>query len=253
MFGIVRRDRFLRRMVAKVASDTLDPTDWQAIAIGGADARPVLYIPIPKAANTSIRTALKPCFGLAGEVIANVHQDSRIDKRSLRAGLAAAPVDAMVFTVVRHPALRIRSTFRNKLGWRDASRPLGIKRRFGHAANLGIPRGASFEEFLSILAQTPEWALDSHFKPQAALLRHALADPRLELFRFETINADWPGIAARIAARVPVAPDGTLEYLNATGRAAPVFSVAERRLIELIYRADFETFGYSWDDLGAGV
>jgi len=32
-----------------------------------------------------------------------------------------------------------------------------------------------------------------------------------------------------------------------------VFSAAERRLIELIYCADFETFGYSWDDLGAGV
>lgn len=237
----LKRGRTIDRWVGRIAQDELDPRDWQAIAVGDATKPPVVYIPIPKAANTSIRTALLPCFGLAEDEVRNVHQDSRVDKRSQKQALADAAQDAIVFTVVRHPALRILSAYRNKIG--------RLKPRFGHAARLGISKGASFDEFLSILASVPVWQLDSHFKPQWALLHYASQDPRLETYRSEEINDLWPAIATRISERVEPAPKSDLGILNRTDTPKDNFTPAQKRLIEWLYAEDFEKFGYDWSDL----
>ena len=245
-YSILRRGLFLRRKSLELASGAFDPNDWQALALGG-DSPNVVYIPIPKAANSSIRQAFRPCFGLEHAKVDNIHQDNRIDKRDLSAALAAASPDAFVFSVVRHPALRARSCFQNKLGWFDHRGKL--KGRFGHAARLGMRRGISFEQYLHILAATPEWAMDSHFKPQAALLQYALDDPRLQLFKTETINDEWPAIAARISELVPVGPTPTLGEFNRTKPSIKPFSDREKRLIDQIYADDFEKFGYTWTEL----
>lgn len=252
LYSVIRRGYHLRSKARAVANGTLDPFEGQAILIG-PEARPsVLYFPIPKAANTSIRTALKPCFGLEDEAIRNIHRDPRMRLTGIPAALALAPDDAMLFTVVRHPADRIRSAYRNKMGWHDPKRPLGLKPRFGHARRLGIPRGASFEEFLSILAQSPSWAIDGHFKPQVDLLTYVLDDPRLEVFKAETVDQHWPQVADRIGARVATAPERDLGRLNVSAPAEAPFSSAEKRLIDLLYARDFDRFGYTWDESASG-
>jgi hypothetical protein len=252
-YSMLRRGFHLQGKARAVARGDLDPFEGQAILVGPPEAPPVVYLPIPKAANTSIRTAFKPCFDLEGEAIRNIHRDPRLRLTAIPAALEVAPADALVFTVVRHPAERIRSAWRNKMGWHDPKRPLGLKPRFGHARRLGIPRGASFEEFLSILAQSPSWAVDGHFKPQVELLHHALPDPRLEVFKAETIDRDWPALAERISALVPKGPDRMLDRLNASDPVSAPYTAAEKRLIDLIYGQDFARFGYSWDGLGTGA
>jgi len=251
-YGVLRRGYHLQSKAKAVANGTLDPYEGQAILLGEPKRPAVVYLPIPKAANTSIRTALKPCFGLEDEAIRNIHRDPRMVLTGIPVALDRAPSDALVFTVVRHPAERIRSAYRNKMGWFDRKRPLGLKPRFGNARRLGIPRGADFETFLSILAQSPTWAVDGHFKPQVDLLHHALRDSRLEIFKSETINQHWGGLATRIATHIPVGPETELDTLNASTPVSAPYSDAERRLIDLLFGADFEQFGYTWDDLRAG-
>lgn len=241
-----RKSRYLSERLKKIVEGTLDPRDWQALCLGDVLAPDVIYLPIPKAANTSIRTALKPCFGLGGIDVMNIHQDDRLDKRSMKEALGASKKNAFVFTVVRHPAERIYSTFKNKLGWFEGRNRFKLKRRFGHATNIGIGRGASFETFLEGLCMCPDWALDSHFKPQVGLLDYALSDPRLQVFKTEMIAESWPDIALDIKRASGVAPDAVLGVLNRSKKPTHPFSSAERRMIDLLYEKDFERFGYNW-------
>lgn len=241
-----RKNRYFRRQLTKLKEGQLDPRDWQALCLGQSDTPKAVYVPIPKAANTSIRTALKPCFGLASVDVENIHQDERIDKRSLKASLSVAADDAYIFTVVRHPAERIYSTYKNKLGWFDPKHRFKIKKRFGHASNLGIFRGVSFESFLEKLCATPVWAMDSHFKPQVSLLEYALDDPRLKIFHMESLADAWPQIVNDVEAHCGIAPDRNLAVLNRSEKPTQPFTPQEKRMIEFLFREDFETFGYGW-------
>ena len=236
-----RRSLTLDRWARKVADGEIDPKDAQALALGDADKPDALYIPVPKAANTSIRTALLPCYGLKTEDVRRVHRDTRLDVRSLKAALADADEGAYIFTVVRHPATRVLSAYSNKIG--------RFKPRFGHAARLGIAKSSSFDEFLEILSTASPWAIDGHFKPQATWLHYGLRDARTQIFKMETLRDDWPSVHAALAARLPVGPEPELDILNATKTPKDSFTTRQKRLIDGIFGEDFERFGYSWDDL----
>ncbi len=236
-----RRSLTLDRWARKVGDGEIDPKDAQALALGNADKPDALYIPVPKAANTSIRTALLPCYGLQKEDVRRVHRDTRLDVRGLNAALSDAVENAYVFTVVRHPATRILSAYSNKIG--------RFKPRFGHAARLGIAKSSSFDEFLEILSTASPWAIDGHFKPQATWLHYGLRDPRLQIYKMETLQDDWPQIHKALLRKLPVGPEAKLDMLNSTKAPKDNFTTRQKRLIDGIFGEDFDRFGYSWGDL----
>lgn len=238
LIGDLIRTRTLRKWVAEVVAGK-DPLDWQILVKLSAEGAGFGYIPIPKAANSTLRTALLPCYGLLPEDVADIHRDPRIDKRPTLVGtLPLLNPDAFLFTVIRHPADRILSAWSNKIH---------RSRVFGHARRLGIRQHTGFRAFLEVLAQVNPLQLDSHFKPQHILLHYALADPRLVIYRTETLSADMEDIARRIKLNTgfEIARAGR-ENSSATDARARVFSTESKRLIELMYRQDFELFGYDW-------
>ena len=236
--GIVKRERFLRRWVEDLATERRDPKDWLCLRIDG-QGRSAIYVPVPKAANTSIRYALLPCFSDHPDENADIHHHPDMPTMSLWEQMQIMDEETFLFTVVRHPAERILSTYRNKMG---------RGRYFGHAARLGMNKTISFDEFLKTLLRVPPHALDSHFKPQALLLGYALNQPNLSIYKSESIDDDWKGIASKIFGMTGRNPLKTLDRLNATIKSnlGSEFTKPQRLMIEHLYHEDFSLFGYDW-------
>ncbi len=238
-----RRQRTLDRWAAGLAAGAQDPREGQLLSPHPG----VAYLPIPKAANTAIRIAMLPLFGGASSDLARpsrVHRHPSIERRNVSEGLATLDIDALVFTVVRHPAARLRSAWKNKVA---------SHRSFGPARRLGLGRTTSFRRFLEVMACTPQGALDGHFRAQSIYLSNALGDNRLQVIRMEDLAEHWPDLASQMAAITGIAPD-PLETFNATGAGqAKPFSTEHRRLISYAYGDDLRAFGYGWSEDGLPV
>ena len=115
LYRKIRRANTLNKWAKGVGDGAVDARVCLALALGNTEAPDALYVPVPKAANTTLRTALLPTYGLSKDEVRRVHRDPRLDVRPIQNALAAAKPAAYVFTVVRHPATRILSAYANKI------------------------------------------------------------------------------------------------------------------------------------------
>lgn len=236
--GIFQRNHAIMSWLKKVKSGAVDPKEWIAVTVAEASS-PIVYLPIPKAANTSIRTALLSTITGEFDADARVHKDPRLPKLLQANALTACREDAFVFTVVRHPAQRVRSAYKNKIG--------KGKKVFGPARRVGIYRSDDFTTFLTKLASVPSMSLDSHFRPQTELLQIAMQDSRLQVYKMEDLGDCWQEIAANIETATGATLPAELTKLNASGtKPQEPFTDEQINLINLLYGKDFETFGYEW-------
>ena len=209
------------------------PLDARILALDGAK---VAYIPVPKAANTSLRSALMAAVGRDDVVAAGVHKSTRSLLQSAQGFFAQDRSDWFVFTVVRDPVARALSAWRNKLIEPDEIfRPL---------RRMGVKEKLSFEDFLRVCRDWPEWALNDHFLPQALYLSKVLDRPELTILHVEALAQDWPRVCAALRAG-GANPQETLGRHNAARQAAPPeLTQKARTLLNQIYDKDFERFGY---------
>lgn len=238
----VRRFSAVRQWKLRVATGEIDPQDWIALPLGEPGRPDAAFIPMLKAANTSIRHALKPCFGLAGQKVF-VYTDPRMQTPSLKHVLDELVAGGILFTVTRHPATRIRSAFENKVRRANALLP--------YCHQVGIYPEMSFDAFLKVLVGLPELHLDPHFKPQTCLLHYAINDPRLIKLRFENLETEWRQLALKIGrdARPIPRPRLNLGHRNVTTKDVAPFTDQQKQLIMTLYGEDFDNFAYSWEGL----
>ena len=235
MLSIIKPYRTTRRWVLGVADGKFEPFSGQSVLLSPENS-PVVYLPIPKAANTSIRTAMLKCSDEPPTGPVSVHHDPRLYKEPQHIALRSAAADAFVFSVVRHPANRIRSAFHNKIGV--------LKKAFGLADRIGVSRFDSFDTFLEKVASVPSYSLDSHFRPQSEILSFGLKDSRLKIFRMEELHDHWPEIASRLS-NATGKPLIELGHHNASKQNEDQpFTDRQKRLIQLIYAEDFRVLDY---------
>ena len=200
------------------------------------DGPRVAYVPVPKAANSSLRTALMTAVGREDAVTAGVHRTTRALLQPAQAFFAQDRPDWFVFTVVRDPVARALSAWRNKLIEPDEIfRPL---------RRMGVTERLSFEDFLGVCLDWPDWALNDHFMPQSLYLSQVLERPELQVLHVETLAQDWRRV--RDALRAGGAnPQETLGRHNATRLAVrPDLTQKARDLLNRVYDKDFTNFGY---------
>jgi hypothetical protein len=198
----------------------------------------VAYVPVPKAANSSIRIALLQAMGHKVDRTTRIHEVTRPMLVPASRFLARSRDDWFFFTTVRDPTSRAISAWKNKLAEPDEI--------FGPLRRMGVTSRLDFEQFLEVCAKWPAWALNDHFMPQNLLLSRPLQAPDLKVFHFESLSDDWHMIADALEVRgAAVRP--VLGRANASrrdcSRDAPV-SQAARRLLGRIYGDDYDTFGY---------
>jgi len=169
----------------------------------------VLYVEVPKAAATSIKAAL-------GEVPEgeDPHRwlgyiDAR-DPAQLQAWLLGRWAKLFRFTVVRHPVARFESYF------------------YGHV-------GGDINAFI----QDGFWDRDVHAVPQTAILGEDLAG-----FDFVGRVEAMDLVQRRLRRTGSVPSRLSLPHLNASVGKRQRLGAASRRVLEAVYRRDFEVLGY---------
>jgi hypothetical protein len=188
----------------------------------------LVYLRVPKAANSSIRTAFP----------AGVQR--RLDVRRL----AARFPRHLSFSFVRNPWARLVSIYTEKIRPEPVTSEFfvnGVQRCF---VKRGLPvrAGMGFEEFAEIACGLPDAETEKHLKSQSHfLVREGAVVPRF-LGHVESMADDWRRLGTLAGFGTP------LRHLNRT-RHAPYTSFYDRRLVNLVgdrYRDDVEIFGYDF-------
>lgn len=199
----------------------------------------VVYFPVPKAANSSIKKALCPSLGIDPDII-QTHDDVHSDKIPTFPARALVKMkldDWVLFTVTRHPFDRAHSAWRDKV---DAMRD-----DFSPSRSMGLEPGDSFLTFLMVTNFWPTPRLNDHFIPQTELLRDPMAKFDLKVFQMEQLENDWEPLCDLIEERGGVRPL-SLPHLNASGGKTPKnFTPPEKILLNRLYGSDLKTLGYS--------
>lgn len=212
----------------------IDFTAGQAIVIPDAKT---IYIPMPKAANSSARRALLPPLGLDPDDFKNIQSDTKHLTVSISKALRQAGPDWFIFTIVRDPTTRAYSAWLNKLEQSSGQfRPLKA---------MGLRKGDSFERFMRVLMMWPQKMLNDHFIPQSLLLSKARESVNLAVYKVEDLATGWPEICDRIEAQGGTRPLN-MPHLNQTKPTAGVkYSARSKRLLCQLYAKDYDTFGYA--------
>ena len=202
--------------------------------------QPLTYVQNPKVATKSIELSLWKAFdpnvaplNPHAEKITPFIRGRRLDARAIQ-----SLRDSQFFSVVRNPYSRFLSGYLNKVKrrgpWRNKT-----SHRFGVE---GTP-APSIEEFLEIVKAADLHSMDPHFRPQYINLLHG------------PISLDHVGYFEQMDA----VGQYLLRYgitlldnkLNSTGvgttRQTDTLSARAIELIQDIYQADFEIYGYSKD------
>lgn len=196
------------------------------------DDRSLIYMEVPKVACTSIKLTIGKAYQINFQSTSDIHEheDWQHDLGKPQ------NTDYNIFSFVRNPYDRLVSCYRDKVV---------EGHYFSKAAKISqnyIPSNISFEEFVKIVCNIPDFLSDKHFKSQYALLSHngkLLPD---FVGHFETLEQDWKVLNEKynFSAR--------LSHKNKTTSTKIDFSdYYTQKLADLVYiryENDFKFFGY---------
>lgn len=240
-------------MSLKTVSQRLDvPEPRLNYLVHVDDIRRIAYFETPKVACTSIKKYMQDTYAGAPvklETKNQVHDRQRSPLKTLR-NLPDDEVDAVFegdykrFSFVRNPYTRTLSAYLDKIVTNQWERDR-------HLPMLGFERDAkvSFLEFLQAIAEIPDGKRDIHFTSQSSLLSTGQIDYDF-LGAFERFDADFAHLKSALyddAMENNYAAFGKHHATGASEKVLSYYGFAEQALVEKLYHADFETFGYVKD------
>ena len=201
-----------------------------------------LYLPVPKAANTSIKAAL--IGHERGEALPHAFPVHDFESGALLPWDAAYLYTGFRMSFVRNPFARLRSCFENKILAEPETRGTyvdGVHRSF-HALG-GFRAGMRFEDFVLRVTQIPDARTDIHFVSQHAILVGERGLRVDYVGRVERLDEHWAQVCRLLGAEIP------LPHRN---RSAGLADDAYRdhydrrmvRRVERHYAADLALLGY---------
>lgn len=197
-----------------------------------------IYIPIPKVANTSVKTALADSLGLSGDVHWEIAWPW-VEPATIQRSYA----DWFTFSFVRNPWDRLLSCFLSKVHPDRMDDPLlhnGVEPEFSKYADLFHGR-MSFAEFVQTTVSIPDEEADIHFGSQYLYV----TDPSGQLLvnflgRFENIADDFAKVCKHIGL------SAGLPHLLRTehDHYRSYYTVQTQHLVAKRWSRDIELFGY---------
>ncbi|MDZ7783826.1 MAG: sulfotransferase family 2 domain-containing protein [Halioglobus sp.] len=189
----------------------------------------LLYVRIPKCANTSIRNSIEG---------AEVQWMRNRDIRALDASWVS-------FSFVRNPWARLVSTFRDKasLGSRSARMEAGVFQGFIDAG-ISVYPNMGFAEFCAAVCAIPDAKTDKHLRSQSSFLFPG-GQPLVRVIgKVETMQADWVRVMQHAGL------DFELRHLNRTQHCHYSKYYDDPGLVNLVgdrYADDVRNFNYQFE------
>ncbi len=200
------------------------------------DKLSLLFLIVPKTANTSINATLLENIGEKldkdDKTYKGVHKLKR--KYAISRSKANLIEAEIKLAVVRNPFDRLVSCYKDKI-LKDNS---DIKKcYFGM-----FKKDMSFEEFVSKVCAIPDFISDVHFKSQSAFLFQRGKPLFNTLLKFENLEQDFEPLRARLGLN-------NLPVLNSSKKDnyKQYYTPELKRKVYLRYKGDFDNFGYSPD------
>lgn len=217
-----------------------------------------VYFAIPKVANSSLKSV---CADLLSSEIGTACDNSawgpapfrQSDSRKLlkQKHILVSKRDLSdfkeywKFALVRNPWDRLVSCYTQKLVSRQETES-GKTRKFRpNLSRLGFHPDMSFDEFVSVVCDTPDNIADSHFKSQylyiADTRKHLLVD---YIGRFEKIDEEFEFIFKKLG----IGSDYQLPHLlkSKRGDYREYYTPKSEKMVAKRYQTDIEMFKYSF-------
>jgi len=202
-----------------------------------------LYLPITKAANTSIKAAL-----LAHDLGEPLPEGTKVHAwgaAELVPWDAAYDFSGFRFTFARNPFARTYSCYKNKILPEPTTRDSYVEgvhvsfRRYRR-----FRAGMSFGEFVKQISRISDDQADIHFVSQRAFLVGPKGLRVDYVGKVERMSEQWPEVCKVIGAELE------LPHLNKTTTQAHAehYDSTSRRLVERRYEEDLALLGYSFLD-----
>lgn len=193
-------------------------------------AQKLLYVPVPKVANRSIKAVLADMVGLP------FAEGQEPDFETVP--LTAVPhlTDYFRFTFVRHPLDRLVSCYAQKVVL--YARQLQMPLLFWRYGRRFWPE-MSFAEFVTAVAAIPDSRADRHFRSQYTFV-YQEGKPIVDFVgRFEQLASDWAVVQQQTGL-------GPLPHFNPSPHKpfAEMYTPALAQLAAARYRQDMALFGY---------
>jgi hypothetical protein len=198
------------------------------------------YIPVPKAANTSILAAIaKKPNPVSGEGLPDFM--TNLPANVLQVGCRPADFRSgarVAFTVVRHPVQRFWSAYNHMI----VEQPFGsVSKRVRQVLGLAPKDALTPQILLDYIETEPVEDIDHHFRPQFAICAAELLPVRIA--RCENLVDDLVRLAEE-----GIFPKTSLAYLGwANRRMSRIVHDRHRYLnsrVFEVYKRDFEVLGY---------
>lgn len=242
-----------RRWLAQVI---LPPSRrWAFVSTGKNASSSTLRFLFEAEFGTRLTTRYAPERDINPSAVVHALADSEVFARALHQGLDAGEIAALPgcerICVARNPHDRLASAFAYLCRSQTEEKAwfLGPRLRldaagFDWETMPGTAEG--FRLFLRHVRAEMErlgpMGLDAHWRPQADFIQPEVFRPTL-VGRVEDLDAFFAELAARLGAPPPEA-GGRWENRQRAGEDPLARDPEARRLVEEIYAADFEAFGY---------
>lgn len=199
----------------------------------------LVYIAIPKAANSALKRSFLPLIGLEDRKYANIHDREVVPFNYINGKkVRKLRKRAFVFTVVRNPWDRIVSTYADKVCRDPIHKPF---ERYGFRAHMG------FRDFLRGVCEISDQDADVHFRSQHSMIfLDGCLLPHMVL-QMERLKKDWPvlrGVVESLAGQQP----GELRMVNQKKHSPyrAYYDAETQELVRRRYEAEIEVLGYEF-------
>ncbi len=236
MFGRLRKRILVARKNRKIRRET--PEVWRI------EDTNLAYIQIPKIATRSIRACLTEhllnCEGLDIEKdhlspVKMEEIERRYAKHMRHRDIMELKNRYCIFAFVRNPLERLFSCYKNKV--------LDVRNTGGKNIfyNLGIEPWMSFQQFVEIVSDIPDYQADRHFRSQHWFLNYRGQPLVDKIFKMEEFDHNWGQLAQEYG--LPSPPHRNKS--RGEGQSlAEVYDAQTLRLAMARYGQDLDQYGY---------
>lgn len=249
-----------RSVLRALRSRLYGPFDCDTDIIALHDYR-LLYLAVPKVANSSVKALLAPhvpvvrervAAGAAEDGFSTPFSDPAVRRELERQRILVCKHELGRFrgyasiALVRNPWDRLVSCYVQKIEGRNLDRDPESRGTTRALVKAGVFKPQmTFPDFVRAVAAVGDLAANRHFRSQAAFL----CDNRQRLIprtvvRFESMAADLPGAFAGAGLEV-----GELPHFKSTGRRdyRTWYDEETAAIVAQRYQRDVELFGYTFD------